>query len=205
MIAIRLKQKNRQDLKSDVELTHRVANGDAHAKRQLVDRLLDRVALTVRYLAASDSDMDDYVQLSIIEILQSVGSYRGESTLEVWADRISVRTVMRQIKKRRWRQGFVTLDTAEQGRVEASFENEVNRKRVFSRLLEVMGTLTKERRLVVTLRLVLGHSIQEIAEMTQTSHHTVRDRLYVGRRQLRGKILRDPLLKEQIVFKNEER
>ncbi len=184
---------------SDLELTRAAAQGDAEARRLLVERLLNRIGVTVRCLAAGDPDTDDYVQLALIEILQSVGSFRGESSIEAWAERIAIRTAMRQIKVRRWRATIVTLDTAQEGpSKDPSSEDEIVRHRISERITYLLETLSPERRLVVTMRLLLGHSIAEISEITNMKFNTVRDRLRVGRKQLRGKILRDPVLKELV-------
>jgi RNA polymerase sigma-70 factor, ECF subfamily len=173
------------------------ASGDPVAMRRLADLLLDRVALTVRYLAGADSDADDYVQMSMMEILRSVGSFRGESSLETWAEKITVRTTMRHLKHRRWRSQIVALDPApDDVSLAVGADRRVAQTSLADRLTSIVGSLTPERREVVTLRLVLGHSIEEISELTGAKINTVRDRLAVARRQLRSKIARDPVLRE---------
>ena len=165
--------------------------------RRLADLLLDRVALTVRYLAGADSDADDYVQMAMMEILRSVGSFRGESSLETWAEKITVRTTMRHLKHRRWRSQIVALDPApDDVSLAIGADRRLAQASLADRLTSIVGTLTPERREVVTLRLVLGHSIEEISELTGAKINTVRDRLAVARRQLRSKIARDPVLRE---------
>ena len=173
------------------------ASGDTGARRRLADLLLDRVAVTVRYLAGGDPDADDCVQMAMIEILRSVGSFRGESSLETWAEKITVRTTMRQLKHRRWRAQIVELDPAPDGVSRAAgADRQVAQASLADRLAAIVGTLSPERREVVTLRLVLGHSIEEISVLTGAKINTVRDRLAVARRQLRSKIVRDPVLRE---------
>jgi len=173
------------------------ASGDLGARRRLADLLLDRVAITVRYLAGGDSDADDYVQTAMIEILRSVGSFRGESSLETWAEKITVRTTMRQLKHRRWRAQIVVLDPAPDGvSCAAGADRQAAQASLADRLTAIVGTLSPERREVVTLRLVLGHSIEEISVLTGAKINTVRDRLAVARRQLRSKIARDPVLRD---------
>ena len=179
------------------QIAFAAASGDPSAQRRLADLLLDRVALTVRYLAGGDSDADDYVQMAMIEILRSVGSFRGESSLETWAEKIAVRTTMRQLKHRRWRGQIVELDPAPDGVSRtAGADRLLAQSSLAARLAAIVGTLTPERREVVALRLVLGHSIEEIAGLTGAKINTVRDRLAVARRQLRSKIARDPVLRE---------
>jgi RNA polymerase sigma-70 factor (ECF subfamily) len=187
------------DPSPDLELTKAAALGDDVARRRVVDRLVDRVSITVRYLAGGDSDADDYAQMAIIEILKSVGSFRGESTLESWADKITVRTAIRQLKRRRRRDRTEEIDSEREGRgtsLEAAPERKLIRHRMSERITKLMETLTPERARVLTMRLVLGYSIEEISSITGMKINTVRDRLAVARRQLRKKIQKDPVLKE---------
>ncbi len=178
-----------------LDLTRAAAAGDRGARRRLVDRLLDRVGTAVRYLAPGDPELDDHVQLALIEVLSAAGSYRGESSLETWAERIAIRTAMRQIRRRRFRAQIVTLDSEREGRSrEPAPEHLAVRHRMSLRISELLEDLAPERRQVLTLRLVMGYGIEEIASMTGMKINTVRDRLAVARRQLRQRIRRDPVL-----------
>lgn len=158
---------------------------------------MDRIGTVVRYLAPGDPDLDDHVQLAMIEILDAAGSYRGESTLETWAERIAVRTAMRQINRRRFRAKVVILDPGpEAASREPAPEHLAARHRISLRIAELLEDLAPERRQVLTLRLVMGYGIGEISSMTGMKINTVRDRLAVARRQLRQRIQRDPLLRD---------
>ena len=141
----------------DLELTRAAAFGDDVARRRVVDRLVDRVSITIRYLAGGDPDADDYAQMAIIEILRSVGSFRGESTLESWADKITVRTAIRHLKRRRRRDRMEEIAPEKEGRasLEAAPERKLIRHRMSERITKLIGTLTPERRRVLTMRLVL--------------------------------------------------
>ncbi len=182
---------------SAVALARAAASGDQSARRRMAERLLDRVGVALRYLAAGDPELDDHVQNAMIEILRSAGSYRGDSSLEVWAERIAIRTAMRQIRKRRWRSRFMVYDSTHKGCAPGPApERMTTRHRVSSRIAELLEELGPERRAVVTLRLVLGHSIEETAEITGAKINTVRDRLAVARRLMRERIRNDPVLAE---------
>ncbi|HUT76642.1 MAG TPA: sigma-70 family RNA polymerase sigma factor [Polyangia bacterium] len=180
-----------------LDLTRAAAAGDRGARRRLVDRLLDRIGAAVRYLAPRDPDLEDHVQLALIEVLSAAGSFRGESSLETWAERIAIRTAMRQIRKRRFRAQVVTLDPEREGRSrDPAPEHLAVRHRMSLRISELLEDLAPERRQVLTLRLVMGYGIEEIASMTGMKVNTVRDRLAVARRQLRRRIERDAVLRD---------
>ena len=180
---------------SDTDLAAAAADGDGNARRVLVDRLLDRVGITVRCLAAGDPDADDYVQDVFIEILNSIGNFKREGSLERWAERVAVRVTMRRLKKRVFRAKIVSQDSDCEGQIEGPSDDlTLTRDRVWRRIIAALETINPERRLVVVLRLVLGCSINEIAAQTAMKPNTVRDRLKVGRAQLREAFFDDPVL-----------
>ncbi len=186
------------DNKADVGMMSLAASGYKSAQRQIVDRLLNRVRSTALYLAAGHQDAEDYAQMAIIEILRSAGSYRGESSLESWAQKITVRTVMRQIKKRRWRGQFMVVTDEFEGAVDACAETDLSRRRALRQVAVLFGDLKPGVRAVMTMKLVHGHSISEIARMLDTNEHNVRYRLRVGRQKLRRRLKNDPVLREWI-------
>ncbi len=182
----------------DLALASAAGRADDRALRAVAERLLDRVRATVHYLVAGHADAEDLVQLSLVEILRSIDSFQGRSRLETWADRITVRTTMRELRRRRQQdrrdQAEAAVDPLP--RQDASQEQEALRGQLRSRLAVKLQRLSPQRRAVVVLRFVHGYSIREIAEITGTRANTVRDRLQVGKRLLRGFILKDPVLRD---------
>ena len=85
----------------DAELMSRVALEEPAAQRILVRRLLGRVQRLCRALLRNGHDAHDSAQLSLLEIFQSARSFRGDSSVERWADRITVRTALRASRAER--------------------------------------------------------------------------------------------------------
>jgi RNA polymerase sigma-70 factor (ECF subfamily) len=183
----------------DLQLARAAAEGRPAARRELAERMLDRVSTVVRCLGAGNRNRDDYVQDAMIEVLKSIGSFRGQSSLETWAERVTVRVVLRRIRKQSYRDGVVALDSTREGRSSSlSSEEQVMRRRFWERVEAVLAALGPERRVALTLQLVLGYSVAEIAEATGAPVNTVRDRLAVGRKLLRAQMLADPELVELV-------
>lgn len=191
---------------NDLALTRAAGQGDVRARQQLAERLFDRVRATVSYLAGGDPDKDDLVQLSLVEILRSAGSFRADGLLEGWADRITVRTSLRALKTRRRRDEVLhAVDDAEAaaerlgaespGSRSPELEQEAQRRQLHQRLALLLGRLDPQRRAAVLLRWVHGYSVEEIAEITDARVNTVRGRLRRGKRQLRKLVLGDPVLR----------
>jgi RNA polymerase sigma-70 factor (ECF subfamily) len=157
----------------------------------MAERLIDRVRTTVSYLAPNHPDADDLVQRALIEILRSAGSFRGESALETWADRIASRTAMRLLKQRARHAEVVTLVAEPEPEEFLSGEDEAAKAGLRTRLAGLLSRLSPERRAAVVLHYVHGYSVQEISEITETPANTVRDRLRVGKALLRKYLLKD--------------
>jgi len=137
-------------------------------------------------------DAEDCVQVIMMEILKSLASFRGEN-LFAWSDRIAARTAIRQARQRRIRglrfQSTDELDELPMAMEEGQpFEPGLPRE-----LREYLAQLPEARRVVLVLRHMLDYSIQDIAELTETSPNTVKDRLLHAREQLRRAIRRDQM------------
>jgi len=191
---------------TDLALTRAAGRGDERARQQLAERLFDRVRATVSYLAGGDADKDDLVQVSMVEILRSAGTFRAEGHLESWADRIAVRTSLRALKTRRRRDEVLhaaddaeamleRLDVESPGTSTPDLEQEAQRRLLHRRLALVLGRVDPQRRAAVLLRWVHGYTVEEIADLTDARVNTVRGRLRRGKRQLRKMILGDPVLR----------
>ena len=189
----------------DLSLARAAAAGDETARRQFAERLFNRTRTVAHYLAAGDPDAEDYAQLAMIELLHAAGSYRGESSLGSWAERIVVRTVMRHLKRRKWRATIVQLDPEADVSVTESIEEEVVRGRVTKRVTALLGELKPKHRVALFLKSIAGYSLDEVADITRTGRHTVDYRIRRGREQLSRKMRRDPLLREWIGMQETER
>lgn len=168
----------------DIELMGRVARGDADAQRQVVRRLLRRVEGLCRAVLRRSEEALDARQLSILEILRSAHTFRGASTLERWADRITVRTALR-----------VAASERRARRAPVDIERDTTHPTSESVLLarQYLHGISERQRMVVLMRHGLEYSIEEIAEVTGISQNAVKDRLLRGRAIMRRICRRDQL------------
>jgi RNA polymerase sigma-70 factor (ECF subfamily) len=183
---------------ADLALARAAAAGDERARRQLVERLMDRVRNTVYYMAAGHADVEDLAQLTFIQLFKSIGSFRGQSSLQSWAARITARTVMREIRKVRTYQSRFTDATAADAEPvsELRVDDEADEQQISARISILLADLKPKYRQTLVLRLVEEYDLKEIAELMGTNVYTVRYRLRVGRKKLARLVRRDPLLAE---------
>jgi RNA polymerase sigma-70 factor, ECF subfamily len=175
---------------ADLSLMRRVAASDRHAQRVLAHRLAARVKRISQRLLNNRADADDASQLALIEILRSAATYKDISSLERWADRITVRTVLRHAReqrKRLWQLGaMIDIDN-----IGATVEEEPVTPTTPRAVEDYLSELPAARREVLVMKHSLGYTTEEIAELTDKPIGTVKDRLVAARKQLRKLIVRD--------------
>ncbi len=173
------------------ELAKRAAGGDGAAQTALVQLLMPRVRQITRAFLREGSDADDAAQLSLLAILRSVPSFRGDSSLAHWAKRIAVRTTMRHLEReRRCRRPLVSED----GERLVSEPLERGGEGLPRELSEYLDELPDLQRDAIVLHHALGYSIAEIAETTGVSPNTVKGRLRLGSTTLRRRVRQEVLI-----------
>ena len=179
--------------KESLELVGMAAQGDPNAQKCLIERLRKRMHGIALSILGSALDAEDTTQAILMEILASAGTFRGENLLG-WADRIAVRTAIRHARQRRMRamQCEVRDDIELVGDPVAPPDFDLVLPKT---IVEYLAFLPETRRVAVVLRHVMDYTVDEIAQITEVSSNTVKDRLLHGRAQLRRLIRRDLALK----------
>lgn len=165
-----------------------VARREPAAERAVVERLSPRVRRLSRMLAGTLVDADDAAQMTLLEILRSASGFRVAMSLERWADRITVRTTRRLVRRELERKGllarWVVPGSLPWGRREEASPERLG-------LDAFLDRLSPERREAIVMRHTLEYSVEEIAELTGAPIGTVKDRLVSARRELKRAIERD--------------
>jgi RNA polymerase sigma factor (sigma-70 family) len=189
-------QSNSEIRRRDLELARAVTAGDEGARREVAGRLYERVLCTVRYLRGERPDTPDLVQSCLLELLRAMGSFRGESSLETWADRIAVRTTMRELRRAQRQREVVADAPAERPAVAGDPEQILGQEQLQRHVGQMLQKLPAERRLVMVLRAVYGYTMPEIAELTDAQLYNVQNDYRAARKQLRRLVETDVHLRE---------
>jgi RNA polymerase sigma-70 factor (ECF subfamily) len=172
--------------RTDVELMAAVAARDPAAQREVLDRLGGRVRKVTGLLCRERADAEDAAQAALIVILKSAEGFRVATSLERWAERITVRTTLRAKRRERARRGLLERWLAP-GRLpwgtDASAEP--------LGLQALLDRLSPERRQAFVLHHALGYTVDELAELSGTPIGTIKDRLIASRRELRAMLERE--------------
>ncbi len=176
----------------------RKAQSDPDAAEQLLLRVCPKIFQVVKYAVKNHSQAEDICQTAAVEVMKSLPVFDGTGSLEAWAGKIAYRVTMKTIKKERQLSNtFVLLD-------EEEFENDSNPEQSASRT-QVMKTLEAKmkripslRRVPLILHLFYDYTINEVAEITEASPNTVKDRLRTAYREFREILVKHPKLRKAL-------
>jgi RNA polymerase sigma factor (sigma-70 family) len=174
----------------------RAQAGDSAAIAQVVAELAPAVlrALTA-LLGRAHPDIEDLAQEVLLAVIAALPDFRGDSTLLHFAVRIAARKSVLVRRRRRsvlgWLESFWQGEhPLQQGPSSAHEELRGDRQRALLRLL--LSELPDAQAEALMLRVVYGHSIEEISTITHTPFNTVRSRLRLAKEALRQRIEAEP-------------
>jgi RNA polymerase sigma-70 factor (ECF subfamily) len=181
----------------DNELVAAMRRGDDAAATALHDRLRPRVEVTIRrLLGARDSDREDLVQVSMIEIVQSIERYRGDCPLDFWASSVAAHAVFKHLRRRQIeRRTFHPAEPAEndQAAPVSAARAAVARdlERYIRRHIEAVD---EAKAWAFLLHDVCGFDLREVAQITGVTVAAAQRRLVRGRQEIHERITADPEL-----------
>jgi RNA polymerase sigma factor (sigma-70 family) len=180
------------------QLAARAASGDLAATQQFLTYVwptLTRVAAGV--LGAQHAELDDAVQQSMIALVRALPAFRGECHPAGYASRITLRValrVRRNVKRdANRREVFEQFGPGEDALSEPSVTLASRRREL---LREVLSDLPEEQAEALTLRVVMGWSLEEVARASGAPVNTVRSRVRLAKEALRARIEAQPALAE---------
>lgn len=181
-------------------LALRARRGDARAARELVTELAPSLLGVVRsVLGASHPDVEDVLQESLVGFLGALGDFRGECGIKHFGCRIAARSAL-DARRRAWRarrrEDAVRAEPVSEFAPSAHEEATAQRRcELVRRLLDELPEVQAE---TLALRLMLGFSMQEVADATGAPVNTVRSRLRLAKEALAKRIDGDPILCEEL-------
>jgi RNA polymerase sigma factor (sigma-70 family) len=184
-----------------VALARAAAGGDSEATTKLLRVLAPRLVRIVRaVVGAAHPDVDDATQLALIGFVQALPAYRGDCDPLAYGRVIAVRAAIAARKRARLVQSRHD-DGAETDAVPASRPNpgeaadSEQRKEL---LRELLSELPEEQAETLALRVVLGCSLEEVAERTGVPLNTVRSRVRLAKERLKARIESDAGLRDAL-------
>lgn len=170
--------------------------GDAAAIGQVVGELAPGVLRALSALLGRDHpDVEDVAQDVLLAVIAALPEFRGESTLLHFAVRIAARKSV--FVRRRTRSVLGWLENLWRGefplrQAPRLAHEEIRSERRRALLRSLLSELPDVQAEALMLRIVYGHSIEEIASITHTPFNTVRSRLRLAKEALRERIEAEP-------------
>ena len=175
--------------------------GDERAQRELFRREYPRVSATVYRILGSTRDVDDLAQEAFIAVFRALSTFRGDSKLSTWIDRIAVRVVFHHIRARK---PTVSLEMIPERASGADVDGQAHARDGLRRLYAVLATMSPDARAAFALYAIDGRSIAEVAAITETSVVAAKVRIWRARREVTRQAAADPVLREFIATHSEE-
>lgn len=177
----------------------RAVKGDRAAVREVLNEVAGQVLRAARaVLGPAHPDLEDAVQEALVALVRALPSFRGDSSLGHFANRIAVRQALAVRRRRRAEPPEGEEPEAAEGSTVAPPEAALVQARRWATLRTLLGTLPETQAEALALRFLLGLSLGEIAATTDAPLNTVRSRLRLAREALLLRIESVPGLAEAL-------
>ena len=167
--------------------------GDESAFAEIVRRYSPRVFKIASRFFRQRSLVEEAAQEVFLKAFTQIGSFEGRGSMEGWFTRIATNTCLNTLRKRRPELTVSDLTEDENNWLDENLSDvateryrSAERKLVAADLADrVLGILSPEDRLAVTMIDGEDASIKEVAEMTGWSESKVKVRAFRARRKIR--------------------
>ena len=183
---------------SDEQLIAAVSGGDDRSASALCVRVAPQIDRTIRRLLGRlDSDHEDIAQLCLIEIIHTMGRYRGDCTLDRWVQSVTAHVVFKHLRRRKLERRIFTSLLADDGHAGPfNLDRASITRALLERTAAHLDRLPASRAWAFVLHDGLGYDLTEVAEIMNCSVAAAQSRLSRGRRDLHERISADPELSE---------
>jgi len=188
-------------LTSENELIRRAQGGDVEAFCRLAREYERRVYALALHYCRRPEDAEDLSQEVWLKAFRSLGGFRFESSFHTWLRRIMVNTFLNRRRAetvtRDEVKTQVRLDSLEEmldeqtlarGLSDAGAEDDYQRRILAGRVMQALGELTEQQRLIFLLKHREGMTSQEIADTLGCSAGTVKKSLFRSVEKLRASL-----------------
>jgi RNA polymerase sigma-70 factor, ECF subfamily len=179
----------------EFELIQKAQQGDAGAFNQIVTAYRRRILGTISRLIGRPEDVEDVAQEVFIRLYFSLGQLRTAEVFEPWLYRLTVNASYDYLRKSRRRVESRMADLSEQQVMMADAvagsraqNDETEKRRVRDTVHELLGTVSEEDRILLTLKEVEGLSLKELEKIYHVNENALKVRLFRARQRVLKKM-----------------
>src|SRR5215212_1215357 len=145
------------------------------------------------YRGGVEANFGDFAQEALIKITGNLDSFRGESRLTTWSQKIAINVALTELKRRRWRDVslqdlLAEREAADRGPADTRLTPEqlALQNTVLQKLRRVVDEeLTDRQREAVVAVILEGMPISEVAKRMDTNQNALYKLLHDARRRLK--------------------
>lgn len=163
------------------ELVERCKRGDPQSFQQLYRQYSKAMYNTSLRIVNNSADAEDVLQESFLDAFRSLHDFHYRSTFGAWLKKIVINKSINILRKRR--NDFVDMESTElQAVTDEEPENEADMQYKVEEVKKMITRLPDGYRTVLSLYLLEGYDHEEISQILNISHNTVRTQ-YVRAKQ----------------------
>lgn len=164
----------------DEELLRAVARGERRALEQLYVAYHRRLAQFLTRVTPRYESAEEIINDTFMVVWQRAGEFRGASRVSTWIIGIAYRIALKSLRGSDGLLRAVSLDDLPEASEEPGTAAELQ-----DWIARGLSHLPVEQRLTLQLAYQMGHSVEEIAEITGCPVGTVKARMFHAREKLR--------------------
>jgi RNA polymerase sigma-70 factor (ECF subfamily) len=164
----------------DIELLAAVAAGSRPALEELYLGYHRRLARFLSRFTPRYENVEEIINDTFMVVWQSAKDFRHASQVSTWIIGIAYRTALKSLRRQKNHTAARSLDEYPEQSIDPTLETEVQ-----DWLRHGLNQLPTEQRLTLELAYHMGHSLEEIAAITECPVGTVKARMFHAREKLR--------------------
>jgi len=193
-IGSKARAKTRVDHRNSEEaaLVRRVQAGDELAFREMVERYQSKVFSIIFGILRNHNDAEDIAQQVFSKIYFSIRNFDFRSSLLTWIYKITVNECYDYLRKKRVRKLVYESDfTSDESLLMENSEPAMDQAPAVDTQLaqqdliaKLLSKISEEDRMLILLKEVEGHSVEELSQMTGMNENTIKVKLFRARQKL---------------------
>jgi len=175
----------------EFELIERARGGDDGAFNQVVQAYRKRILGTIARLIGRPEDVDDVGQEVFLRLYFSLDQLRSPEVFEPWLYRLTVNAAYDYLRRQKRRPESRMSDLSEQQVMMADAAaggkqrtEEVRRTKIRERVQALLGNVSEEDRILLTLKEVEGLSLKELERVYKVNENALKVRLFRARQRV---------------------
>lgn len=173
-------------VRTDRELLERWCAGDRLAGNQLFQRHFD--SISAFFETKVERDVDELVQSTFMACVQSIDSFRLQSSFRTFLFAIARRKLYRYYRTKRRHGDRFDFNVTSVAELQTGVRTKLGRVEEHQQLLDALSELPVEQQILLELFYWEGMDGAELAEVLEISPATVRSRLHRARAALRKRV-----------------